>query len=607
MTADERAGRPGLEAKLAATEAGCTECGACVRDCAFLKQYGTPGRIANSCDPGDRAFLCRSFECSLCGLCSQVCPEQLDLDGMFLAMRREAAAAGWGEFPEHAPLLRYERLGTSRRFTSYLLPDGCSTVFFPGCSLSGTRPDAVKRTYEELRKIDPNVGIVFDCCLKPSESLGREQYVKAMFAEMNDWLTGQGVAEVLVACPNCQTMFASHGRGLKVSTVWERLAESGLRPAPVSGTVTVHDPCVLRGASGVHEAVRELLRRQGLTVAEMPHSGKQTVCCGKGGAVDMLNPELAGSWSELRKKEAAGRRTVTYCAGCVQALGGHTPTHHLADLLFAPERAMAGEKMGATGLSTYLNRLLLKRSFRRDDGFAVFREREHALGEQRKKGAWLPLAMLVLLVAALVGVQLSGASQYLQQDRLRALIVSYGTLAPAAYILIYALAPVLFLPGLPLTVAGGILFGPFWGVVYTIVGATMGASLAFLAARYLARDWVATKLTSPRWNKLDGEVAAHGWKVVAFTRLIPAFPFNLLNYAFGLTRIPFAHYVLASFVCMLPATVAFIVFSSSLPDLLRGRISPATLAGIVLICVVMLLPVCYRRRNKRTGGAAAAE
>lgn len=216
-----------------------------------------------------------------------------------------------------------------------------------------------------------------------------------------------------------------------------------------------------------------------------------------------------------------------------------------------------------------------------------------------KKRSWKPLILLALLVSAVAGVHLFGAAHYLQQDRLRELISGYGALAPAIYILIYALAPVLFLPGLPITIVGGIVFGPLWGVIYTITGSTIGASLAFLVARYLARDWVAARLTGPKWEKLDSEVARHGWKVVAFTRLIPAFPFNLLNYAFGLTKVPFAHYVVATFFCMLPACIAFIVFSSSLLELIRGNVSPTTLLGIALIALVSLIPVVYRRFKGR--------
>ncbi len=211
------------------------------------------------------------------------------------------------------------------------------------------------------------------------------------------------------------------------------------------------------------------------------------------------------------------------------------------------------------------------------------------------------------MFAAVVAGRYMGAGEYLQEDRLRTLFASYGTLAPFIYVLIYSLAPVLFLPALPLTMVGGIVFGPFWGVVYTIIGATIGASLAFLVARYAARDWVASRLTGAKWARLDSEVAQHGWKVVAFTRLIPAFPFNLLNYAFGLTKIRFAHYVLASFLCMLPATVAFIVFSSSLLELLSGRVSLGALAGIGLVLAVILAPVWYRRRKAGAVGLAATE
>jgi uncharacterized membrane protein YdjX (TVP38/TMEM64 family)/Fe-S oxidoreductase len=593
---DESQIRPELQRLIAATISGCTGCGRCLKECAFLGKYGTPGYIADGFDAADAGSLSRPFECSLCGLCTTLCPERLDLDGLFLEMRREAVDRGFGTYPEHKPLLNYERLGTSRRFTLYRLPRGCTTVFFPGCSLSGTRPDGVIRLFALLREDDPAVGIVFDCCMKPSHCLGREQYTSAMFSEMNSWLVLQGVKEVLVACPNCQSMFDTLGQGLKVRTVWEALAAAGHHPQGVSATVTVHDPCVIRKAEPVHKAVRTLLTRQGVTVEEMPHSGRTTLCCGKGGGVDMLDPELAATWGKLRRREAAGRRIITYCAGCVQGLGGHTPTNHLVDVLFAPDQTLAGKKKGAGAPFTYLNRLRLKRGFKRREGFAVTRERTFVpeQGKPRKR-SWKPLIILTLLVSAVAGVHLSGAAQYLQQDRLRELIAGYGALAPAIYILIYSLAPVLLLPGLPITIAGGILFGPIWGVVYTITGSTIGASLAFLTARYVARDWVKGKLTGPRWEKLDSEVARHGWKVVAFTRLIPAFPFNLLNYAFGLTKIPFAHYLAATFVCMLPACIAFIVFSSSLLGLIRGNVSPTALLGIALIVLVSLIPVVYRR------------
>jgi uncharacterized membrane protein YdjX (TVP38/TMEM64 family) len=108
-------------------------------------------------------------------------------------------------------------------------------------------------------------------------------------------------------------------------------------------------------------------------------------------------------------------------------------------------------------------------------------------------------------------------------------------------------------------------------------------------------------LKSPRWRRLDQGVEKHGWKVVAFTRLIPLFPFNLLNYAFGLTRIGFRQYAVATFLCMLPACIAFIVFSSSLLDLVRGKVSLTSVIGFVLVILVSMFPLFYRRYKAKRG------
>jgi uncharacterized membrane protein YdjX (TVP38/TMEM64 family) len=204
-----------------------------------------------------------------------------------------------------------------------------------------------------------------------------------------------------------------------------------------------------------------------------------------------------------------------------------------------------------------------------------------------------------VLAAAVVGVRASGLGAYLEQERLRALIAGFGPWAPALYMMLYTVAPALFLPGLPITIVGGILFGPVWGVVYTITAATAGACVAFLVSRYVARAWVERRLVGSRWRALDDQVARHGWKVVAFTRLVPLFPFNLLNYALGLTKIGFAPYAVTTFLCMLPACIAFIVFSSSLLGLLRGKVSPAFVAGLLLIVGVSFLPALVKRLQKQ--------
>lgn len=202
--------------------------------------------------------------------------------------------------------------------------------------------------------------------------------------------------------------------------------------------------------------------------------------------------------------------------------------------------------------------------------------------------------MLTFIAAAVVSVKLVGLDRYMDQERLRVWIEGYDAWGPIIYMFIYSVAPSLMLPGLPITIVGGILFGPVYGTVYTSIGATIGASIAFLIARYLGRGWVVEMLKGRR-KELDSEVERLGWKIVAFTRLIPLFPFNLLNYAFGLTKIRFSHYFLASFVFMLPGIVAYVVFSSSLLGLLKGNVSKEFLIGLLLVIAISAIPIAYKR------------
>ena len=175
--------------------------------------------------------------------------------------------------------------------------------------------------------------------------------------------------------------------------------------------------------------------------------------------------------------------------------------------------------------------------------------------------------------------------------QLEAWVRDAGVIAPLVFMLIYAVAAVLFLPGSVLTLAGGALFGPVLGTVYNLTGATLGATLAFLIARYLASDWIAAK-AGGRVKQLINGVEGEGWRFVAFVRLVPLFPFNLLNYALGLTRLRLLHYVVATFIFMLPAAVAFTYLGYAGREAVaggEGMIQKGLLA-LALLAVVAFLP-----------------
>ena len=181
----------------------------------------------------------------------------------------------------------------------------------------------------------------------------------------------------------------------------------------------------------------------------------------------------------------------------------------------------------------------------------------------------------ITLVAAPAQAQEVGVNSFNLQELLRnALqwIDNLGAIAPIVFILIYIIATVAFLPGSILTLGAGVVFGIFEGSIYVFVGATIGATLAFLVGRYLARGWISKKIAgNQKFSAIDRAVGNEGLKIVLLTRLSPVFPFNLLNYGLGITGVSLKDYVLGS-VGMIPGTIMYVYIGS-----LAGSI--ATIGG----------------------------
>ncbi len=141
-------------------------------------------------------------------------------------------------------------------------------------------------------------------------------------------------------------------------------------------------------------------------------------------------------------------------------------------------------------------------------------------------------------------------------------ITDLGAVGAIAFIVIYIVAAVAFLPGSILTLGAGVVFGIGLGSIYVFIGATIGATLAFLVGRYIARGWVAKKIAgNQKFKAIDEAVGREGLKIVLLTRLSPIFPFNLLNYAYGVTGVSLKDYVLGS-VGMIPGTIMYVYIGS---------------------------------------------
>ncbi len=214
---------------------------------------------------------------------------------------------------------------------------------------------------------------------------------------------------------------------------------------------------------------------------------------------------------------------------------------------------------------------------------------------------WRPVILLSLVVAVLVLARVLGVADKLGE--LRDWIKGLGALGVLVFVAIYVAAVVAALPAAPMSVAAAALFGAFWGVILINIAATLGASLAFLVGRYFAREAVVNWLgQNEKFRRLDQLTEKHGAIIVALTRLVPFFPFNLLNYGFGLTRVPFWTYVFWTWLCIIPGTVLYVVGADALlQGVAEGRVPWLLVMAFGAALILITLLASYAKRRLQAG------
>ncbi|NJL78316.1 MAG: TVP38/TMEM64 family protein [Richelia sp. RM1_1_1] len=206
-----------------------------------------------------------------------------------------------------------------------------------------------------------------------------------------------------------------------------------------------------------------------------------------------------------------------------------------------------------------------------------------------------------ILIACLIAILIISAKYFNLQGLLTKSLLwvdSLGWWGAIAFIIIYNVATLLFIPGSLLTLKGGCLFGLYWGSLYVLIAAIIGATFAFLVGRYISRDWVCQQIgKNPKFQAIDKAVAKNGFKIVFLTRLSPIFPFNLLNYAFGVTQVSLKDYILGS-IGMIPGTIMYVymgsligniaITNSSIPKSPEAQFAQMLLQGIGLIATIFV-------------------
>lgn len=219
----------------------------------------------------------------------------------------------------------------------------------------------------------------------------------------------------------------------------------------------------------------------------------------------------------------------------------------------------------------------------------------------KKQIPWRPIALLAAVVLVMAAAWYFDIGRQIQA--LQEWIMSLGAWGPVIFILIYAGATVAALPGVALTAVAGVVFGSVTGIIAVSLGSTLGAALAFLVARYLARSSVESLLSGQeKFRKLDRMTEEQGPVIVALTRLVPLFPFNLLNFGFGITRVPFWTYIFYSWLCMLPGTVLYVVGFDAIGTAIENKEVPWVLAGVVAVMALILFLLVKGARQRLKAG-----
>ncbi len=217
-----------------------------------------------------------------------------------------------------------------------------------------------------------------------------------------------------------------------------------------------------------------------------------------------------------------------------------------------------------------------------------------------KRTTWVKLSVFVLFVLGLGwGLKVIGMDvRHLTPERVRAFVLSFGVLAPVVYLLAYG-QPLVPLPASVMTITGGLAFGPLWGALAALTGATIRACSEFAVARLLGRQAV-EKLLKGNVAALDEKIGANGFQAVLLIRLIPNLPFDVQNYGLGFSRVRFLPYALASFLGIIPGSFAFVYLGYSLTD--PKQIWKLVLA-IMLIVGLIVAQRAWKGRRRQAVGA----
>ncbi|WP_042276687.1 (Fe-S)-binding protein [[Clostridium] dakarense] len=322
----------------------CINCKICFNSCPMMKEYSSsPKELLQSIIDNGMIDKKIPYSCMLCDVCTIKCPKDINLKNMFYDIRKDIFENNLNIIDDigYKTVKFHQTNSFSPIFSKRFINKTSKKIFFPGCSLSSYSSDIVLKTYDYLKSNIDNISLVFECCGKPTLSMGDMDKFNEYYSKLDFMFNENDIYEVIVACPNCFKTIGSHSENVKVRTLWEVIKEYGVPKElqdyykDVNLGFSLHDPCPVRNESKVHESVRYILESLGVKVVEFDKNKEKSECCGSGGMVKVTNKELANKQTRKRANEAKTENIVTYCEACCESmLSVEKQTLHILDFMF---------------------------------------------------------------------------------------------------------------------------------------------------------------------------------------------------------------------------------------------------------------------------------
>lgn len=360
------------------------ECMECVKVCEYLEHYGGYPKkyireIYNNLSivMGTRHSNKLVNSCSLCGLCGEICPEDLNMGSVCKEARQVMVEQKRMPPSAHDFALRDMAFSNSEKFALARNQPGTQIsqyAFFPGCQLCASSPGYVQKVYTYLGEVLPKgtskgVGLILRCCGAPADWAGRIDLFREAHVEFMVEYEKMGRPKLVLACSSCYQVFKQNFPDVEIVSLWEIMDQNGLPSAIQSKSIeshrsmAIHDPCSTRYESHIQDSVRNILQRLGYQYNELTFSREKTECCSYGGLMWLANPQLADKATRRRIAESPDDY-VTYCAMCRDFFVRQgKPTLHLLDLIFGANPEALARKLGPGYSQRHENRAHLKLNF----------------------------------------------------------------------------------------------------------------------------------------------------------------------------------------------------------------------------------------------------